>query len=123
MSSPSPKSERLAGIILIGLLLSAITIGGGWFFLEMQNESKNIPIEKAMYVSDWNITKIYGPGTPQQAKIVEQFKARGSRNLEFGGYVLYRMPNKISDTFDEGILLLGFDPKNPKSTLQLKTEP
>jgi hypothetical protein len=113
----------MAGTILVGLLLAAITIGGIWFYLYKQNESKNIPmipIEEAMYVSDWNITKIYGPGTPQQAEIVDQFKSYGGDGLKFYSPVLYRMNGSSSDNPREGILLLGFDPKHPEMALQLK---
>lgn len=123
MKTPTKKSERMAGIILIGLLCGALAIGGVWFYHYKKQEAKLMPIEEAMYVTDWDISKIYGPGTPQQAKIVAQFRSSGGDKLEFDSPVLYRMNGSISGNSGEGILLLGFDPNRPEMAHSLKAAP
>ena len=123
MKTPTKKSERMAGIILIGLLFGAIAIGAIWFYHYKTQESKLMPIEEALYVTDWEITKVYGPGTPQQTKIVEQFRSSGGDKLEFDSPVLYRMNGSMSVSSGEGILLLGFDPSHPEMAHSLKAAP
>jgi lipopolysaccharide export system protein LptC len=118
MIPSSPKSERMAGTILIALLLAVVVIGAFWFYLHKKNEKEVISIEEAMYVSDWDITKIYGPGTPEQAVAVKKFKSQGK--IDFTSPVLYRMGKDKNINSNEGVLLLPFDPKNPKMALQLK---
>ncbi len=107
----------------MGLLFGAIAIGAIWFYHYKKRETKLIPIEEAMYVTDWDITKIYGPGTLQQAKIVAQFKSSGGDNLEFDSPVLYRMNGSTSGNSGEGVLLLGFDPSRPEMAHSLKAAP
>lgn len=122
MNKPSnKKSERFAGIILISLLFGVIAVGSIWFYLHKTNTPKTIPIETALYVSNYDITKIYGPGTPQQATILKKLKLNGNQT-QFNSYVLYRMGADSGDT-DEGILMLGFDPANPETAHQLKSAP
>ncbi|MGJ8655324.1 MAG: hypothetical protein ACSHX6_02650 [Akkermansiaceae bacterium] len=115
------KSERLAGVILISLLYSILAVSFIWFYLRKTHTPTPLPIESAMYVTDWNITKIYGPGTPQQATIVEKFQSTG-KQLTFITPVLYRMGATHSDSA-EGILMIGFDPTHPETAHQLKAAP
>ena len=120
-TATNKKSERLAGTILISLLFSALAISAVWYYLHKTQTPESIPIERAMYVTDWNISKIYGPGTPQQSTIVEKFKSTG-KQLTFITPVLYRMGADPGDT-NEGILMIGFDPANPETAHQLKASP
>ena len=120
MNSPSnKKSKRLARITLLSLLCGALAVSAVWLYLHKTHDTKNIPIEKALYVSDWDITKIYGPGTPQQASILKKLKLNGTQT-QFNSYVLYRMGADPGDT-NEGILMVGFDPANPETAHQLKS--
>lgn len=120
MKPPNKKSERIAGIILSVLLFGGLVIGAIWFYQYKAREARLMSIEEAMYVTDWDITTIYGPRTPQQARIVKQFRSYGGDKLEFDAPVLYRMHASASGNTGEGILLMGFDPKNPETAFHLK---
>ena len=48
MELPTDKTfERLAGLIIIGLLIGIITVAATWINLQKSNNSEKIPIEKA----------------------------------------------------------------------------
>ena len=88
--------------------------------MSQKQDSLQMPLKEALYVSDWDITKIYGPGTPQQTSIISKLNLKEPKEL-YNGYVLYRMGADPGDS-SEGILMLGFAPKNPQTALQLKQD-
>ena len=120
MLKPSNPSERLAGSIIIGLLIGSLVVLGIWFYTSKIQDQKSLSLEQALYVTDWDITKIYGPGTPQQASIVKQFQAYGGEQLKFDRPILYRMDGNTSGSLSDGILLMSFDPTHPETALYLK---
>ena len=120
MKTPLTKPERAAGIILIGLLLGAMVTGSISLYHNKKKESQGISIEDAMYVTDWEITKIYSPGTPQQAKIVSQLQSMRDSKIFFDCPILYRMNGSSIENAGEGVLLSPFDPKYPEMALYLK---
>jgi hypothetical protein len=109
MKLPRKRSERIAALILIGILFGLIVVAGLAVYLANQKPTA-IPIEQALWVTDWEIERIYGPGTPEQQMIVAQF---GS-DLEFEAPVLYRMGRPSASNPSEGLLLYGFDPDHPE---------
>ena len=115
------RSARIAGVILVGIALGVLVIGLVWYFENREDDTALLPIEEAMYVTDWEITKIYGPGTLQQAKIVEQFNSARDEEITFENPVLYRMPGEGSSSSD-GIMLFGFDPNRPEMARHLKSK-
>jgi hypothetical protein len=113
MQLPKKGKERLAALIMIGLFGGVVVFTGLSIFMNSKKRPK-IPIEQAMWVTDWDIERIYGPGSPEQQKIVNQFRKLGDP-LEFNAPVLYRMGASSAGNPSEGILLIGFDPKRPET--------
>lgn len=106
---PQNRPKRLAAVILSGLLGGVVLITGFLLLLNPQTQ-KRIPIAQALWVTDWEIQHLYGPGTTRQQKIVDLL---GS-HLEFEAPVLYRMGGSGSHDPSEGLLIYGFDLKRPE---------
>jgi len=115
---PTPKVRLLLSIIVI-------VTAGSYIAYKMPNsltaQEPSYPLTNVLFVSDWEITQIYGPGTAQQQRIVEQFQALGITS--FNSPVLYRAGGKNTANGQEGLILAPFDPQNPKSALKLKAQP
>jgi len=119
MESMGTKTHRFAAATLTGMTIAMVVIGISWW---VAKNPQTRPLQEALWVCDWDITKIYGPGTPEQAAIVEQFRAKGLSNLKFTAPILYRMETSSSgDSRDprEGILMSPFDPKHPEAARAL----
>ncbi|MBB5351824.1 hypothetical protein HNR46_002063 [Haloferula luteola] len=112
------KRHRFAEAISTGLVVTAAGIGITWHFVE-NRELKTRPLEDALWVCDWDVTKIYGPGSPEQASVVKQFRNGGLTNLKFAAPTLYRMGGSSSHDSREGILMVPFDPRHPETARAL----
>jgi hypothetical protein len=76
----------------------------------------------ALYVTDKDITTIYGPGTTVQKNILAQFNTQKDiAKMELPHPFLYRM-GLTPDESDEGILMLYFSPEHPETAKQLRQE-
>ncbi len=95
-----------------------IVIGGVWRVVK-KREPQTRQLEHILWVFDWNMTKIDGPGSQEQASIVKQFRAAGLSDLKFIAPILYRMSGSASGDPREGILLYAFDPQNPDNARAL----
>ena len=121
MKLPQKRSERIAALILIGLFLGVTVVAGIGAYL-INRTPRLIPLEDALWVTDWNLEKIHGPGTPQQLMILRQLTGPEGPKLNFSAPVLYRMGGTNTSQVTEGILLYGFDPKRPEMALMLAAE-
>lgn len=120
MKLPKNGSEHVAGLILSGLFLGVIAITGSLLLLKNLKPAK-MPIEQALWVSDWEIENFYGPGIPEQQRIVEQLSKHMGDNLEFEEHVIYRMGVTAADS-SEGVLIYGFDPERSEMARQLAAQ-
>jgi hypothetical protein len=100
---------------MIGLFFGCIVVAGFAAHLEYRKPSK-ISIEQALWVTDWEIQRIYAPGTPEQRSIVAQL----GEELEFDSPVLYRMGGTSAAGASEGLMLFGFDPSRPEMAQAMK---
>ena len=98
--------------ILISLVSTSTVIALA-FNLIAPFSPKEYPLKDVLYVSNWDITKIYGPGTEEQMQIVKAFEAIGITN--YNSTVLYRMGGKNSFNGAEGLILAPFNPNKPES--------
>jgi LPXTG-motif cell wall-anchored protein len=114
MKLPKTGIQRKAALILIGLFGGFIVIIGYSVFLKLKKPTM-ISIDKALYVSDWDITTIYGPGTPQQKAIVIQM----DKDLKFDAPVLYRIGGSSAGNPSDGYFLYGFDPRRPERAKEI----
>ncbi len=96
-----------------------MTVFGGTWLIVKKREPQTLPLEDALWVCDWKITKIDGPGTQEQASIVKQFRAAGLSDLKFTAPILYRMGGSASKGPREGILMDPFDPRYPDNARAL----
>ena len=65
---------RRRAVIFTGVLLFVIVIIGlRYFHLKNQAGSTSTKVDD-VYVSDYRRTKIYGPGTPEQARVLKWLK-------------------------------------------------
>ena len=69
MSTRTPIRRRT--VILTGMLLLVIVIGSLQYVYLKNQAGATPPITYGVYVSDHRRTKIYGPGTPEQARVVK----------------------------------------------------
>jgi hypothetical protein len=121
MELPQKRSERIAALILIGLFLGVSAVVGIGFYLA-NRKADEIPLKDALWVTDWNIEEIHGPGSLQQERILIQLNGPEWTKLKFTAPVLYRIPEGVPHP-SEGLLLYGFDPDHPEMALALKHRP
>jgi len=118
MTTTSQSSWRLARTVALGFTLGAATVALLWAWQSKQSARFRIeaPIEQALWVSNCNVTRVYGPGTPEQIAVVAALKefAPGVGDLRFSEPMLYRMGAEAAAIEGEGILMTPFDPGNPK---------
>jgi hypothetical protein len=114
MTIKSQSSWGLARPVSLGFTLGALTVALLWGWQSNQNARfrREAPIEEALWVSNWDITKVYGPGTPEQTAVVAKLKEFGLSEVRFGEPILYRMGPAA--TAGQAILMSPFDPLNPK---------
>lgn len=120
MKLPQKKSERAAALILIGLFLGVPVVGGIGVYLAHRKPSV-IPLSEALWVTDQNVEKIYGPGSPEQKRILIQMTGSDWTALKLTAPVLYRVPEGAPHPSD-GLLIYGFDPDHPETAQALKRE-
>lgn len=112
------KRHRSAAVFVAGIAIALALAWGAWQgFKNWSPQTKTL--EEALWVCDWSITRIYGPGTQEQASVVDQFRSVGLAKLEFTAPILYRMGGPRDGDPREGILLNPFDPRHPESALAL----
>ena len=108
---------RFLGCIGAILLLLVTSFYVYWI---VNLKGKEYPLEDVLYVSNWEITKIYGPGTETQAAIVKKFSAIGIETYDTT--LLYRMGGKNTMDGNEGVILSPFNPQSPQDALKLKSK-
>ncbi len=78
------------------------------------DSNPRLSLADALYVTDTEVTKIYGPGTRVQQHIIEQLKTQKTMNeITFTQPFVYRMGLDSGDT-NEGIILMNFSPAHPQ---------
>jgi hypothetical protein len=117
---PTPTSRIVKIVVLLsGLTAASLMLIERWRTPDVQ-PGGTLPLEKALWVSDWDITKIYGPGTPEQQAIVQRLKATEAAAMTFSEPVLYRSGGSQTTQGNQGIVMIPFNPKDPKAALVLK---
>lgn len=102
--------------------LTGLSIVAGVLLFSAPNHQPALSLEDALWVSDWEISKIYGPGTTEQQTIVRQLRSSGLKDADFDTFILYRMGGSSSMNSNEGLLLMPFDPSRPQDALALKAD-
>lgn len=102
------------------LVLCLVTLLGWGLYKSSRDSSaeKFIAVEDGLYVTDWSVSKIFGPGTERQQQYVKQFQYMGIEKLE--APILYRIGVQQTAGGEEDILLAPFDPSRPESALALR---
>jgi|GEM_PF-3633549 len=113
----------LTKLLVTALSLLALTICGMVAFCKYQLTPATTPslsFADALYVTNKDITKIYGPGTTVQQNILAQMTTqKGISEMKLPQPFLYRMGLTPGDS-DEGILMLPFSPAHPEMATQMK---
>ena len=117
MKLPQKRSERIAALILIGLFLGVSVVVGIASYL-VNGKARVIPLRDALWVTDQNIEKIYGPGSLEQEQILIQLTGPEWTNLKLRAPVLYRIPDGFAHSSDR-LIIYGFDPNRPEMTQSL----
>jgi hypothetical protein len=114
MTIKAQNSWGLARTVSLGFTLGAVTVAllWGWKSTQTARFRKEAPIEEALWVSNWDVTRVYGPGTAEQTAVVAKLKEFGLGEVRFGEPILYRMGPAA--TAGQAILMSPFDPLNPK---------
>lgn len=107
---------------IIGICATVTSIGAIAWFIHSNHIRTFLSLDDALWVSDWNVTSIYGPGTKEQNDIVQQLRVSGREFGQFKTPILYRMGGDSSMKSSEGILMIPFDPNRPQDALALKAE-
>ena len=118
MKLPQKRSERIAALILIGLFLGVSVVVGISFYLA-NDKARVIPLRDALWVTDQNVEKIYGPGSPEQEQILIQLTGPEWTNLKLRAPVLYRIPDGVGHSSDR-LIIYGFDPSRPEMAQSLR---
>jgi len=105
-------------LVLTGALL-LLFVSSLYVYWVMCAKGKEYPLEDVLYVTNWEITKIHGPGTAEQAAIVKKFGELGIKT--YNTTLLYRMGGKNTMDGNEGVILTPYDPHSPKDALKLKS--
>jgi hypothetical protein len=108
--------------VFTAISLLALTICGVVIFCKYRLSSDTPPLSfaDALYVTNKDITKVYGPGTTVQQNILAQFQTQNDiSEMKLPQPVLYRM-GIPPDESNEGILMLYFSPAHPEMAKQLR---
>jgi len=116
------RSPHWLRTIFVALLLGAGLITGILMTVDDRiSAAPSLPVETSLYVSDWEIKKIYGPGTSEQKQMVNIFREIGISG--FSTPFLYRMGGSASENGSEAIMMWPFRPEKPHEALTMKFIP
>jgi len=113
---------RWGRAFIIGILAAAAIVGAAIWLLHSKRSQTFLSLDDALWVSDWGVTTIYGPGTKEQREIIRQLHASGHRFGPFETPVLYRMGGSSPTRSSEGMVMAPFNPNRPRDALALKSE-
>jgi len=109
MTATSRSSWGFVRTVSLGITLGAATVALLWAWQSKQTArfQTEAPIEQALWVSNWDVTKVYGPGTPEQTAVVAALeKESGLGDIRFGEPILIpdgsgkRQPSRRSCDLD-----------------------
>lgn len=121
-ASSAINAIRWPRAILVGICAATAIVCIIFGIIRSSYTEDLLSLDEALWVSDWNITTIYGPGTKEQRTIVQKLRSTGREFSEFDAPVLYRMGGNYSMNSSEGIVMIPFDPLRPQGALALKAE-
>jgi hypothetical protein len=107
------RAERAVLCFAACVILATVCSGVYWSGSGKPNLVTNT-LEESLWVCDWEVTKIYAPGSKEQASVVRQLRTLGLPELAFDRPVLYRMGGSTFQNPSEGILMIPFDPRHPE---------
>jgi len=110
------------GAFAIGFFIVAAVVAVAVWVLRVESRPASLTLEDALWVSDWDITALHGPGTEEQRDIVRQLLAFDHDFGRFETPILYRMGGSSAVGAPEGILLIPFDPRRPEDAFELRAE-
>ncbi len=109
-------------LLIVAISLLALTICSMVAFCKYQFSptTPSLSLADALYVTNKDITKIYGPGTTVQQNILAQLTTQKDiSEMKLPHPFLYRM-GLTPDESNEGILMLYFSPAHPEMAEQLR---
>jgi hypothetical protein len=116
--------NRWARLLFTSISLSALTVFALFLFCKYQlspTPQNTLSFADALYVTNKDITKIYGPGTSVQQNIAAQFLTQeGISDMKLPQPFLYRMGLNPGDG-KEGTLLFPFSPAQPEMAKLLRS--
>lgn len=101
---------RLVGV---AVCIATLLIGGFVFWQYRQRATNRLTLAEALWVTDRDFSRYYGPGTPESRLVVDAL-VRQSPPLSgpsFDSFVLWRRGIAFTDApSHEPLLIFGFDP-------------